>query len=80
MQSRDNGRIFIEFDYKFSDHKFSDYEIKDYHHYLRYHWRIGTFRFYPCGSTHWRTSNPLEWLMALCLLALLKGHREVWGR
>lgn len=24
MQSRDNGQIFIEFDYKFSDHKFSN--------------------------------------------------------
>lgn len=31
MQSRDNGQIFIEFDYKFSDHKFLDYEIEDYH-------------------------------------------------
>ena len=80
MRLRDNGQIFIEFDYKFSDYKFSDYEIKDYHHYLRYHWRISTFRFYPCGSTHWGTATPLEWLMALCLLALLKGHREVWGR
>ena len=80
MHLRDNGQIFIEFNYKFSDHKFSDYEIKDYHHYLRYHWRIGSIRFYPCGSTHWGTANPLEWLMALCLLALLKGHREVWGR
>ena len=25
MQSKDNGQIFIEFDYKFSDYKFSDY-------------------------------------------------------
>ena len=25
MQLRDNGQIFIEFDYKFSDYKFSDY-------------------------------------------------------
>ena len=31
MQSRDNGQIFIGFDYKFSDYKFSEYEIKDYH-------------------------------------------------
>ena len=75
MHLRDNGQIFIGFNYKFSD-----YEIKDYHHYLRYHWRIGTFRFYPCGSILWGTANPLEWLVALCLLALLKGHREVWGR
>ena len=75
MQSRDSGQIFIEFDYKFSD-----YEIKGYHNYLRYYWRTGSFRFYPCGSTHRRTATPLEWFMALCLLALLKGHREVRGR
>lgn len=31
MHLRDNGQIFIEFDYKFSDYKFSDYESKDYH-------------------------------------------------
>ena len=69
MRLRDSGQIFIEFDYKFSD-----YEIKDYYHNLRYHWRIGSIRFYPCGSTHWGTANPLEWLLVLCLLALLKGH------
>ena len=74
MHSKDNGQIFIEFDYKFSDYKFSDYESKDYYHYLRYHWRAGSIRFYPCGSTNRRSANPLEWLLALCLLALLKGH------
>ena len=73
MQSKDNGQIFIEFDYKFSDYKFLDYEIKDYNIYLRYHWRTGS-RFSPCGSAHHRTSNPLEWLLALCLFALRKRH------
>lgn len=74
MQSRDNGQIFIGFDYKFSDHKFSDYEIKDYHHYLRYHWRTGSIRFYPFGSTNGRAANPLEWFVASCPFALCKGH------
>ena len=74
MHSKDNGQIFIEFDYKFSDYKFSDYESKDYHNYLRYHWRTGTIRFSPCGSTNRRTANPLEWFLALYLLALRKGH------
>lgn len=72
MHLKDNGQIFIEFDYKFSDYKFSGYEIKDYHHYLRYHWRTGSFRS-PCGSIYHRTTNPLEWLLALCLFALRKG-------
>ena len=63
--------------HKFSDYKFSDYESKDYHYYLRYCWRTGS-RFYPCGSTYCRTSNPMEWFLALCLLALRKRHWEVW--
>ena len=73
MHLKDSGQIFIEFDYKFSDYKFSGYESKDYHNYLRCHWRTGS-RFSPCGSTHRSTANPLEWILALCLLALLKGH------
>ena len=73
MHLMDNGQIFIEFDYKFSDCKFLDYEIKDYHHYLRYHWRISTFRFYPFGSTNLRHATPLERFVALCPDSLCKG-------
>lgn len=74
MQSRDNGQIFIEFDYKFSDYKFLDYEIKDYHHYLRYYWSAGSIRFYPFGGINLRHANSLEWFLASCPFALRKGH------
>ena len=73
MHLMDNGQIFIEFDYKFSDHKFSDYESKDYHHYLRDYWRTGSIRFYPCGSTNLRHANHLERFLALCPDSLCKG-------
>ena len=73
MRLKDRGQIFIEFDYKFSDYKFSDYESKGYHNYLRYCLRVSS-RFSPCGSIYRRTTNPLEWFLALCLFALRKRH------